>query len=633
MRFFVAVLLISLSFNCLSIGDGQAAPVRKPAMFTTENEADHCAGLILDLAPTTEPTWSHASQPRLEDAFASCLASYIRIPTVNPPGNEELAVVFLKRILDRLGFENKTLNLNGRSGLVAYLRAEGVTKPKKVLLYHHMDVMPVFSDLWARSDLPFSGSIEAFPGNPEGPKYIWGRGALDMKSIGLMQLFAMAFVKINHIHLQKTLVLLASPDEERGALGAKGMLHEMLAGGQLSDLTDADVLLNEGGYGVNRAGKSIVLIATEEKGGAWLRFSHSDVRTLLPLLNQELMLFENGESLGFQKEAKCRLVNFETPGQEPNLIPALAKLFISCEGVLTSANVEDAFRLPFRSRQDLQIHVNEPTAKNFSIVISLGTSGHGSLGALSALQVAARGLQNLSALPLANGKQKRPAYFQYYRTPAVEGFIEGLKQVYPITSKTGAMLRAADMFSWIAGVEQFFLKQTAASVYSERLFRSSCSWTGFTLVANKAPEAIVDCRLIHTAMGKNAPLLQANFFIEQIKQAAHDEKLSIALINGWNFTSSAGFASAFQAMENAVKREQPKAVVTPWLSPAGSDNARFRAPQTVGAAVDAIPSFGFFPINAGELTSTIHGNDERFPMSEVFGGNKIYTSAVINLAQ
>src|SRR4030095_8162460 len=47
--------------------------------------------------------------------------------------------------------------------------------------------------------------------------YLYGRGALDMKSIGIMQLAAMLAVKREGVPLKRDLVLLATADEEAGS--------------------------------------------------------------------------------------------------------------------------------------------------------------------------------------------------------------------------------------------------------------------------------------------------------------------------------------------------------------------------------------------------------------------------------
>src|SRR2546423_15609530 len=115
------------------------------------------------------------------------LADYLRVNTTNPPGNEILGARFLKAILDREGIEAQILDTTelgpNRANLYARLRGNG--SKKAIALVHHIDVVPVN---------PASWSVDAFSGVFK-DGYIWGRGAIDMKSNGIAQLMAMIALK------------------------------------------------------------------------------------------------------------------------------------------------------------------------------------------------------------------------------------------------------------------------------------------------------------------------------------------------------------------------------------------------------------------------------------------------------
>ena len=78
--------------------------------------------------------------PALQDEAVAWLQSYIRVDTINPPGNEAAGVQFLKKILDAEGIPYDTAeSAPGRGNIWA--RLKGGDQPALILL-HHMDVVP-----------------------------------------------------------------------------------------------------------------------------------------------------------------------------------------------------------------------------------------------------------------------------------------------------------------------------------------------------------------------------------------------------------------------------------------------------------------------------------------------------------
>jgi acetylornithine deacetylase/succinyl-diaminopimelate desuccinylase-like protein len=100
--------------------------------------------------------------------------------------------------------------------------------------------------------------------------YICGRGALDMKSIGVMQLIAMLSMKREGVPLNRDLIFLAVADEETG--GSLGMKYLME---NYPDDFNAELVLNEGGHGLSNMlpDKTVMLFATAEKGPCWLKLT------------------------------------------------------------------------------------------------------------------------------------------------------------------------------------------------------------------------------------------------------------------------------------------------------------------------------------------------------------------------
>ena len=74
-----------------------------------------------------------------------------------------------------------------------------------------MDVVPVTRESW---------SVDPFAGQLQGG-YIWGRGALDMKGHGIIQLMTLIAIKRAGIPLNRDLVYIANADEETGGSGSQ----------------------------------------------------------------------------------------------------------------------------------------------------------------------------------------------------------------------------------------------------------------------------------------------------------------------------------------------------------------------------------------------------------------------------
>ena len=108
---------------------------------------------------------------------AEWLQQYLRIDTSNPPGNEHEAAAFLRTLLHNAGISTKLLvSPTGRPSLYARLKADPPGKGSLVLT-HHLDVVPAGPG-WSQE--PFGGV--------ESSGKIWGRGAVDDKSLGIAHL-------------------------------------------------------------------------------------------------------------------------------------------------------------------------------------------------------------------------------------------------------------------------------------------------------------------------------------------------------------------------------------------------------------------------------------------------------------
>lgn len=169
---------------------------------------------------------------QLLDEAIHYLQEYIRIETVNPPGNEIEGAKFFKEIFDRESISCEIFEPSpGRGNLIATLKGSGEKRP--FLLLNHMDVVPVEKEGWEVP--PFEGVIK--------DGYLYGRGALDNKSMGIVEMMALLILKRERIPLKRDVLFFASADEETG--GRWGVRWAME---HLPSLSQCEYALNEGGY-------------------------------------------------------------------------------------------------------------------------------------------------------------------------------------------------------------------------------------------------------------------------------------------------------------------------------------------------------------------------------------------------
>ena len=184
------------------------------------------------------------------------LQGYVRLDTTNPPGREVTAAVYLARILHREGVSTQLLfTAEGRASL--YARLAGQRHDDALLLLHHLDVVAPGPG-WTAG--PFSGELR------DGS--LWGRGAVDVKSLGVAHLAAFLDLVRGGAPLARDVVFLAVADEENGGGQGTGWLlahHPEL-------FTGVTAVLNEGG--ANRIVNGRLLwwgVETAQKRPLWLR--------------------------------------------------------------------------------------------------------------------------------------------------------------------------------------------------------------------------------------------------------------------------------------------------------------------------------------------------------------------------
>ena len=199
--------------------------------------------------------------PSIEREGVALLREYLRLNTSNPPGNELEAARFLRAFLAKQGIEAQLLDTfelgAGRANL--YARVKGNGSKRAIALVHHLDVVPATPSAW--SVPPFSGEIR--------DGFIYGRGAIDMKSEGVAQLMAVVALKRGGVPLTRDLVIIANADEELGSTGAI-----VFADKHADLLRDVEFLFTEGGgNSVRNDTLRIRGIGVSEKRTFWQRLA------------------------------------------------------------------------------------------------------------------------------------------------------------------------------------------------------------------------------------------------------------------------------------------------------------------------------------------------------------------------
>jgi acetylornithine deacetylase/succinyl-diaminopimelate desuccinylase-like protein len=192
------------------------------------------------------------------------LQQLVRFNTVNPPGNERAAIEYLDRYLSDAGLETEILAADeDRPNLVATLAGAGDGPTLGFL--GHVDTVLAEPSEWEHE--PWSGDVE--------DGFLWGRGALDMKSqVAAEAVAAATLARSGWRPANGELKLMFVCDEETGGeLGAQWLtsVHP--------DRVRCDMLINEGGgdvfeyrgqrrYGVCCAEKGIFRFMVTEHGTA-----------------------------------------------------------------------------------------------------------------------------------------------------------------------------------------------------------------------------------------------------------------------------------------------------------------------------------------------------------------------------
>jgi len=244
-----------------------------------------------------------AGAQSIEEEALDWLQAYIKVDTINPPGNETRAVEFIADILEAEGIPYQTAeSAPGRGNLWA--RLEGGDEPALIML-QHTDVVPADMNYWTTD--PLSGEIR--------DGYLWGRGTLDMKGTGISQLATFVSLHRAGVTLNRDVVLVASADEEAGGFFGAGWLvenhPEIFAG--------AGLLINEGGNGEQSDKELLFSVEVTQKVPVWLRLKAVDTPGHGSMPNPSSSVTRIVDALHILRENPF----------EPRIVPAVDAMFQS----------------------------------------------------------------------------------------------------------------------------------------------------------------------------------------------------------------------------------------------------------------------------------------------------------------
>ena len=161
-----------------------------------------------------------------DDELYTFFAGAVKIPSINPPGNEAPMVQYIEDFLQANKIEYKRIPVEGsRCDIVA--RVYGKTHKNSIIFTGHMDVVPVSDSERGRWNFdPFGAEVR--------DGVLYGRGSSDMKSGLTAALYAMAILQRHGIVPPTDIIFAATIDEENYMKGSKQLLYSPLFDGARS---------------------------------------------------------------------------------------------------------------------------------------------------------------------------------------------------------------------------------------------------------------------------------------------------------------------------------------------------------------------------------------------------------------
>jgi len=200
------------------------------------------------------PDWN-----KVETESIELFREYLRIDTSNPPGDVTEGVKWLAKQFEDYNIKYETFTVPDDPRRMHILAEITGSNPnlKPLLLLNHIDVVPADYDAWRTN--PFQAEII--------DGVIYGRGALDMKSLGIMQMMSMILLKREGYIPERTVKFLGVADEEiLGEYGAQWMIENHW------DKLNPEWVWDEGGIGSTDSfpDLSAFAVAVAQKKSFWV---------------------------------------------------------------------------------------------------------------------------------------------------------------------------------------------------------------------------------------------------------------------------------------------------------------------------------------------------------------------------
>ncbi len=144
------------------------------------------------------------------------LSRYLQIDSSHPRGRTVETAQLLGERLEAHGIPTRLYasEVEGKVNLVARLSAPAsAPRMKPLVLSNHMDVVQAVAADW-RFD-PYSGEVA--------DGYVYGRGALDMKGMGVMELMTVLLLSDSRSRWMRDVILLCNCDEEIGSADGRAL--------------------------------------------------------------------------------------------------------------------------------------------------------------------------------------------------------------------------------------------------------------------------------------------------------------------------------------------------------------------------------------------------------------------------
>ncbi len=198
-----------------------------------------------------------------QDEGSKILCNYIKLKSIS--GNEKPAAQYIEGVCKQMGFNITVFSDSDSSYNFCASLLPLQKKLPSILFINHIDVVPAEDSAnWNKT--PFSGTISN--------DTIYGRGAIDMKGLAVMQLMALKKIKqsTNVDSLKNNIIILFLSGEETGGINGAAKIIKPQLLQQLNPL----VVLGEGGGGLtniipNKPNELCFFISNAEKKSIWLK--------------------------------------------------------------------------------------------------------------------------------------------------------------------------------------------------------------------------------------------------------------------------------------------------------------------------------------------------------------------------